>query len=471
MIETGQFKLRDAVSVCLRRLSAFVLPGLFSACGAGEEQETLENLPLSVDGRQSVIVKTVHIEYPFNRYVSLRDMASALAQTARRFQIEIVSGKTIVRQGAEYLPQGGENLPFSKSAETGSPDGFIRPILEYNPLEIDGRKLRYRTVLKEDSETGADLFIRLADLAMQLDLCVKLDKGRMEIDSRRPFRVTEALLRNPALYYEIHSALVGDADTGEIFLSHEARHAVPIASTSKLMTYLVLSDAIREGKITASDPVRITKESARLSKGEDAVIPMEEGMMVPMEDLLKGMLIPSSNECSLALAIHAAGSEAAFVKKMNQKAGEIGLSKQAVFFNCHGLPAYTDDFPASKIQNRMSAMDMFRLVRHMLSACPQVTEITSLKTAELKGLGYTAENTNPLLYNVSGVIGLKTGTTDMAGYCLAAVREVPDRSGKIHRIAAIEFGGEDETVRTTFTEELIRYGTQRLLEKDSQCDS
>ena len=152
---------------------------------------------------------------------------------------------------------------------------------------------------------------------------------------------------------------------------------------------------------------------------------------------------------------------------MKKKARAIGLSKQALFFNCHGLPLYTDDLPASGIQNRMSAMDMFKLVRHILKTCPKVTEITSLKRAELAGLHYTAENTNPLLYNVPGVVGLKTGTTDMARCCLAAVREVPDQSGRIHHITAILFGGEDETVRTTLSEELIRYGTQRLLEKET----
>ena len=120
------------------------------------------------------------------------------------------------------------------------------------------------------------------------------------------------------------------------------------------------------------------------------------------------------------------------------------------------------DIPASKIQNRMSAQDMFVLVQHLLKQYPQILEITSQKSAYLKSFQLTVENTNPLLYNVPGVVGLKTGTTDMAGDCLVGVMEVMDPAGQTHYLTVVQFGAEDETIRATLTEELIRYGQQVL---------
>lgn len=89
----------------------------------------------------------------------------------------------------------------------------------------------------------------------------------------------------------------------------------------------------------------------------------------------------------------------------------------------------------------------------------------SQKEADLDTLGRQVSNTNPLLYNVPGVVGLKTGTTNMAGDCLIALIEAEDADGRIHRLVAIQLGAEDETERATITEEMIRYAKQRLKEE------
>ena len=188
---------------------------------------------------------------------------------------------------------------------------------------------------------------------------------------------------------------------------------------------------------------------------------MQAGVDSNVTDLLYGMLLPSSNESALSLAIHTAGSEEAFVKRMNQKAAELGLS-EAVFYNCHGLPLYTDNLPATKIQNRMTASDMFKLIIYLLKTYPDITNITSTQTADLESLNITVNNTNPLLYNVPGVVGLKTGTTDMSGDCLVTAMEADNAEGETHRLIVIEIGAEDNTIRTTISEELVRYALQRL---------
>ena len=214
--------------------------------------------------------------------------------------------------------------------------------------------------------------------------------------------------------------------------------------------------------MTLEDSVTVPAEAAALSRSEDGVIAMTAGQITSVPDLLRGMLLPSSNECALALAVHLDGSEAAFVERMNRKAREIGLSNAAVFYNCHGLPSFTDDLAATKVQNRMTARDMFLLCSHLLHTYPAITEITSLKEARLETLTTSVGNSNPLLYNVPGVVGLKTGTTNMSGLCLVTAMVAEDQQGVTHTLLAMEFGAEDGTVRVTLSEELLRYGVEKL---------
>ena len=196
----------------------------------------------------------------------------------------------------------------------------------------------------------------------------------------------------------------------------------------------------------------------------DGMINLQSGTEVTLTELLCGMLLRSSNECALALAIHTAGSEEAFVERMNRKARVLNLSDGAVFYNCHGLPVYTDNLAATKIQNRMSAADMFRLVAYMLRAYPDLTRITSMKSVYLESLDITVSNSNTLLYNLPNTVGLKTGTTNMSGACLVTAMEALDAEGRTHMLVSIEFGAEDSVARNTLSEELLRYGMQRLRE-------
>ena len=182
-----------------------------------------------------------------------------------------------------------------------------------------------------------------------------------------------------------------------------------------------------------------------------------------------GALLPSSNECALCLAEAVAGSEEAFVERMNQKAKDLGLS-QAVFFNCHGLPIYTKDPVPSKRQNRMSAEDMFRLVSYLLKVYPQITDITSLKSATLESLKVEVKNTNPLLHNMTGVTGLKTGTTNKAGACLVTSLKADDGNME-HDLVVIVLGTEDSVERGRVSELLARYALEVFYTGASQAES
>ena len=108
---------------------------------------------------------------------------------------------------------------------------------------------------------------------------------------------------------------------------------------------------------------------------------------------------------------------------------------------------------------------MFELVRYLLRAYPDITRITSLRTVRLESFDITIANTNTLLYNLPGVVGLKTGTTNMSGACLVTAMEAPDQNGETHMLVSVEFGAEDGTVRTTLSEEMLRYAAQVLREQ------
>ena len=457
--------------LCAALFTALLPARSFAESGPMITQPYLENLALCVDGGEDRTVRTLHYMYKNNRYVSLRDVAAALSGTAKHFDVSFGGELFTITTDRDYTPAGGENEAFPELTSSGAPYSYSTRPLALNPIQIDGRELRYMSFLGLNSASRQDCFISVTDLAMQLDFNMELSDGIMLLDTSRGYRIDLETLLDEGFYGEIHSALVGLADTGTVYAAWEPELSVPIASTSKLMSFLVAMDAVADGEITLADPVTITDEAARLSRTADGILTLQPGWVTSVTELLIAMLLPSSNECALALAIHVAGSEEAFVERMNRKARVLGLSDGAMFYNCNGLPVFTDNLAATKVQNRMSANDMFLLVSHILRTYPEIRRITGMQSASLEGLRATVYNSNPLLYNVPGVVGLKTGTTNMSGSCLVCLAEAQDAAGETHQLVAVEFGAEDKTVRTTFTEELIRYGLQRLREDPAAAES
>ena len=427
------------------------------------EHGLLESLLVTIDDSDEYIIKTLHYSYRNNRFVSLRDLAYSLRGMSKQFNVTVEQNRVKILTGAEYTPVGGEGIPFPDiDSTTGDYYVYKTYDLMVNPIELDGRELKYQSFMSTGSDGYVDCFISLTDVAMQLDLAIKFSGQGVALDTMGSCIIDLDALEDEGFYYKIHTALVGDASTGEVYAAWYPELSVPIASTTKLMTYLVIKDALANKNISADDLITVPQEAAELSRTEDGAIILDEGMEAPLDELMAAMLLASSNECALTLAVHVAGSEEAFVDLMKNKADELGLSEEVRFYDCHGLPIYTNNLAATKVQNRMSAQDMFKLVRHILSVYPEITILTAQKVATLEVLGVTVTNTNPLLYNVPGVIGLKTGTTNMAGDCLVVAMEAIDSEGQTHFLIAIQFGAEDETIRATLSEELIRYAKQQL---------
>ena len=139
---------------------------------------------------------------------------------------------------------------------------------------------------------------------------------------------------------------------------------------------------------------------------------------------------------------------------MNERADELGMTS-AVFYNPNGLPVYTKGTVTAKVQNMMSADDMFKLSSYILNNYPQITDITSLKYCTISSFNYTTANNNPLVYNISGVNGLKTGVTNRAGSCLVASVPITFEN-ETHNIVLAIFGAENSAERGTAAEVLMR---------------
>lgn len=404
---------------------------------------------VQTDTGDTCTVKTLDHSYDYNTYLSLRDIAMLLKDTDKPFSLEITNNTVFLNTGGVYTPVGVENTSWE--------DGEIPDVsLRRNEFNVNGQEVFYYTLIMKLPSGDYDCFMMAADLAMILDVDITVPgAGTLLIHTMEPLGISPFSLEEAGYFYGVNSVLVGDATTGEIYYRYQSDVSYPIASTSKLMTCLLAMDAISAGRITLEGPVTISDAVQALSASGDGVIPLEAGEQITVRDLLVGTLLPSGNECALCLAEAIAGSEEVFVGMMNQKAQELGLS-QAVFFNCNGLPSYTEDFIPAKRQNSMSAEDMFRLVSYLLKVYPQVTDITSLEEATLETLDLEVHNTNPLLYNLPEATGLKTGTTNKAGACLVTSLSADDGSME-HDLVVIVLGTEDSIERGRVSGLLARY--------------
>ena len=404
---------------------------------------------VQTDTGDACTVKTLDYSYDDNTYLSLRDIAMLLKNTNKSFSLEIANNSVSLDTEEGYIPVGVENASWE---DDQNPDVSLRR----NEFNVNGQEVFYYTMILKLSSGDYDCFMMAADLAMILDVDITVPAvGTLLIHTQESFDVSPVFLEESGYFYGVNSVLVGDATTGEIYYGYQSDMPYPIASTSKLMTCLLTMDAISAGQITLDESVTISDAVQALSVSGDGVIPLKAGEQITVQELLVGALLPSSNECALCLAESIAGSEEAFVEMMNHKAQELGMS-QTIFFNSNGLPSYTEDFIPAKRQNSMSAEDMFRMASYLLKVYPQVTYVTSLEEAVLESLELEVHNTNPLLYNMPEVTGLKTGTTNKAGACLVTSLTADDGSMK-HDLVVIVLGTEDSIERARVSGLLARY--------------
>lgn len=440
----------------LQKISIFivflVLAGFLLSARASAGFEICGTCQVQTDTGAAGTVKSLDYGYANNTYLSLRDVAALLKDTEKAFSAEITNNAVSLTPGGVYTPVGTENAPWESE---DNPDLSLRR----NEFEVGGQKVFYHTMIMKMPSGEYDCYMMTTDMAMLFDMGITAsDTGQLLINTQEPFRVSPDVLEEAGYFYGVNGVLAGDAATGEVYYRYQADEPYPIASTSKLMTCLLAMEAVSSGQIAPEESVVISDAVELLASSSDGVVPLKAGEQITVQELLIGLLLPSSNECALCLAETIAGSEEAFVQRMNQKAQELGLS-QAVFYNSHGLPSYSKDPVSAKRQNRMSAEDMFRLASYLLKVYPQVKDITSLKEAKLQSLDLEVRNSNPLLYNMSGVTGLKTGTTNKAGACLVTSLSADDKTTE-HDLIVVVLGTEDSMERGRVSGLLARYALQ-----------
>ena len=240
------------------------------------------------------------------------------------------------------------------------------------------------------------------------------------------------------------SAVLMDVATGTVLYESNPHDRLAPASVTKVMTMLLIMEAVDSGKITMTDTV--TASEAAAAKGGSQIY-LKAGETMSVSDMLKSIAVSSANDCACAMAEHIAGSEEAFVAQMNRKAAELGM-KDTHFVNCTGL-----DDGENAAEHRTSAYDIALMSRELLKNHPDIKKFTTIWMDTVRNGTFGLSNTNKLVRFYQGATGLKTGFTSGAGYCLSATAQ---RDGM--ELIAVVMGADTSANRNAACKQLLDYG-------------
>ena len=234
------------------------------------------------------------------------------------------------------------------------------------------------------------------------------------------------------------SYILMDYDSGRVLAANKSDERMEPASLTKIMTSYVVSKELKSGRIKLADMVGISERAWRMEGSRSFV---EVGKQIPLEVLLKGMIVQSGNDATLALAEYVAGSEEVFASMMNQQAKALGMTGTH-YVNSTGLP-HPDHYT--------TARDQAVLARALIRDFPEDYEWYAVKQFTYNNI--TQHNRNLLLWRNQGVDGIKTGHTESAGYCLVASAKQGDM-----RLIGVVLGTASERARAQETEKILGYG-------------
>jgi D-alanyl-D-alanine carboxypeptidase (penicillin-binding protein 5/6) len=209
---------------------------------------------------------------------------------------------------------------------------------------------------------------------------------------------------------EAQAAVLMEKETGKVLYEYNAHDKLEPASVTKVMTLLLVMEAIDSGAISKEDTVQVSARAASMGGSQ---VYLKEGETMTVHDLLKAVAVASGNDAAVALAEYVAGSESAFVERMNQRASELGM-EDTTFVNCNGLPT-----PG----HLTSAYDIALMSRELILNHPDIREYTTIWMDSLRDGAFQLSNTNKLVRYYEGCTGLKTGFTDSALYCISAAAQ------------------------------------------------
>lgn len=261
-----------------------------------------------------------------------------------------------------------------------------------------------------------------------------------------------------AVVLEAPYAVLMEAETGKILYEKEAETTRSPASITKIMTLILIYDALEQGRIFLQDEV-VTSAHAKSMGGSQVFL--EEGEIQTVETLIKCIVVASGNDASVAMAEHLEGNEAAFVEKMNLRADELGM-EHTHFMDCCGLTDSAEHYTTAK--------DVAIMSRELICKYPQILDYSSIWMENIthntaKGSSeFGLTNTNKMIRSYEGCVGLKTGSTSLAKYCVSAVAE------RNHiKLIAVIMAAPDYKVRFKDASILLNYGFAKCsLYKDEE---
>ena len=251
---------------------------------------------------------------------------------------------------------------------------------------------------------------------------------------------------------EAGSAVLMEKETGTVLYEDHAHDKLEPASVTKVMTLLLVMEAIDSGRLKLDDMVTVSARAASMGGSQ---VYLKEGEQMTVDDMLKAVAVVSGNDAAVALAEHLAGSESAFVERMNQRARELGM-EDTNFLNCTGLPA---------AGHLTSAYDIALMSRALIGHA-KIREYTTIWMDTIRDGQFQLANTNKLVRFYEGCTGLKTGSTDSALYCLSATAE---RAGM--ELIAVVMKSPTSAQRCESAKSLLNFGFANYTLLDIQPDA
>ena len=235
-------------------------------------------------------------------------------------------------------------------------------------------------------------------------------------------------------------AVLIEQNSGKVLYDHNMHEKLRPASVTKVMTLLLIMEALDSGKISLTDKVPCTEDAHKMGGSQIWLDTKEE---LTVDEMLKAMCVVSANDCTVAMADFLAGSQETFVNEMNEKAKELGMN-DTTFKNCHGI---------DEDGHLTSAYDIALMSRELLTKHPEITKYTTIYMDTLRDGKSQLVNTNKLVRNYEGCTGLKTGSTSQALFNLSASATRDGLS-----LIAVIMKGETSKVRFSEASKLLNYG-------------
>lgn len=245
----------------------------------------------------------------------------------------------------------------------------------------------------------------------------------------------------PSLNSDAKSLILIEASTGKVLYESNADEALPPASVTKIMTLLLVMEAIDRGELKWTDMVTVSEAAAKMGGSQ---VYLEVGEQLNVEEMVKSVVIASANDAALALAEAIAGTEDAFVVKMNERAQQLGMNNTN-FENTNGLDDTT--------QNHVTSARDIAIMSAELISHPKILEYTTIWQDSIRNGAFVLNNTNRLIRYYPGTNGLKTGSTAKAGFCISAAAK---REGM--QLIAVVMGASTRDGRNETAKQLLNWG-------------